>query len=84
MTVVLPGALEARLARIEGQVRGVDRMIAQERPVLEVLDQIRAAQRALDEVALALVERELRTAISLDDDEPAPIIDCVRRVAAHR
>ena len=77
-------SVEARLAKIEGQVRGVQRMIADGRPLLEILTQIRAAERALDEVGLALVEDELRNLLPADDDAPAAVIDCVRRVAAHR
>jgi len=40
----------ARLSRIEGQVRGVARMIEQERYCIDVLTQIRAVRAALDKV----------------------------------
>jgi DNA-binding FrmR family transcriptional regulator len=40
----------ARLGRIEGQVRGVARMIEQERYCIDVLTQIRAVRAALDKV----------------------------------
>ena len=45
-----------RLARIEGQVRGITRMVDEDRYCVEVLQQISAARAALDKVALALVE----------------------------
>lgn len=45
-----------RLRRIEGQVRGVAGMVADERYCIDVLQQISAAQAALDKVALILVD----------------------------
>jgi DNA-binding FrmR family transcriptional regulator len=40
----------ARLGRIEGQVRGIARMIEEERYCIDVLNQIRAVKAALDKV----------------------------------
>ena len=45
-----------RLARIEGQVGGVARMIAEDRYCIDVLTQISAVQAALDKVALGLLD----------------------------
>ncbi len=45
-----------RLARIEGQVRGVRRMVEDERYCIDVLTQIGAIQAALDKVALGLLD----------------------------
>jgi CsoR family transcriptional regulator, copper-sensing transcriptional repressor len=42
--------LVARLARIEGQVRGVARMLAEERYCIDVLDQLQAIKAALKKV----------------------------------
>jgi DNA-binding FrmR family transcriptional regulator len=53
-------ALLKRLARIEGQVRGVSRMVEDDRYCIDVLQQISAAQAALDKVALALVDDHTR------------------------
>lgn len=44
-----------RLRRIEGQVRGVQGMIADDRYCIDVLTQISAVQGALDQVALGLL-----------------------------
>lgn len=41
---------QGRLKRIEGQVRGVSRMIDEERPCMEVLQQLAAVQAALRSV----------------------------------
>lgn len=50
----------ARLARIEGQVRGVARMVDDDRYCIDVLTQITAVTRALQEVALGLAGDHLR------------------------
>ena len=49
-----------RLARIEGQVRGVSRMVEEERYCIDVLTQIGAIQAALDKVALGLLDDHAR------------------------
>ncbi len=48
--------LKARLKKIEGQVRGVERMIDDDRYCIDVLTQIAAVQAALDKVALGLLD----------------------------
>jgi DNA-binding FrmR family transcriptional regulator len=52
-------ALLARLRRIEGQVRGVQRMVDEDAYCIEVLTQISAATRALQAVAMGLLEDHL-------------------------
>ncbi len=49
-----------RLARVEGQVRGVARMVEEDRYCIDVLTQINAAQAALDKVALGLLDDHAR------------------------
>jgi DNA-binding FrmR family transcriptional regulator len=53
-------ALLKRLARIEGQVRGVSRMVEEERYCIDVLTQIGAIEAALDRVALGLIDDHTR------------------------
>jgi CsoR family transcriptional regulator, copper-sensing transcriptional repressor len=48
--------LTKRLRRIEGQVRGVQTMVEEERYCIDVLTQISAIQAALDKVALGLLD----------------------------
>ena len=48
--------LASRLDRIEGQVRGVKRMVDDDRYCIDVLTQISAVQAALDKVALGLLD----------------------------
>jgi DNA-binding FrmR family transcriptional regulator len=52
-------AILKRLRRIEGQVRGVAGMIEDDRYCIEVLDQISAVTRAMQSVALALLDDHL-------------------------
>jgi DNA-binding FrmR family transcriptional regulator len=49
-------ALLARLRRIEGQTRGLQKMIEDDRYCIDVLTQISAVQAALDKVALGLLD----------------------------
>ena len=52
-------ALLGRLRRIEGQVRGLHRMVEDDTYCIEVLTQISAATRALQAVAVGLLEDHL-------------------------
>jgi DNA-binding FrmR family transcriptional regulator len=49
-------ALVKRLHRIEGQVRGVERMVEDERYCIDILTQIAAVNTALESLALKLLE----------------------------
>ncbi len=49
-------AIQRRLRRIEGQVRGIQGMVEADRYCIEVLEQISAATRALQSVALELLD----------------------------
>jgi len=52
-------ALTARLNRIEGQVRGIARMVDEDRYCIDVITQVTAVQAALDALALQLLEQHL-------------------------
>jgi len=54
------GQLAKRLARVEGQVRGVARMVEEDRYCIEVLTQIAAVQAALDKISLGLLDDHAR------------------------
>jgi DNA-binding FrmR family transcriptional regulator len=49
-----------RLRRVEGQVRGVEGMVEDDRYCIDVLTQISAIQAALDKVALGLLDEHAR------------------------
>jgi CsoR family transcriptional regulator, copper-sensing transcriptional repressor len=51
--------VQRRLRRIEGQVQGVQRMVGEDRYCIDVLTQISAATKALQSVALELLDDHL-------------------------
>jgi DNA-binding FrmR family transcriptional regulator len=53
-----------RLRRIEGQVRGLQRMVDEDAYCIDVLTQISAATRALEAVALELLDSHLRHCVT--------------------
>ncbi len=48
-----------RLSRIEGQIRGLSRMVEEDKYCIDVLTQISAATRALQSVAVKLLEEHM-------------------------
>lgn len=52
-------AVLARLRRIEGQVRGLSRMVEEDTYCIDVLTQVSATTRALESVALKLLDEHL-------------------------
>lgn len=79
--------LLGRLARIEGQVRGVARMVEDDRYCIDVLTQISAIRAALDKVALGLLDGHTRHCITgghggpTDPEEQAnELMDAVGRL----
>jgi DNA-binding FrmR family transcriptional regulator len=63
--------LSKRLNRIEGQVRGVAKMVADDKYCIDILTQIGAAQAALDKVSLQLLREHARHCLH-DDGVPTP------------
>ena len=63
--------LQKRLRRIEGQVRGVQGMVAEDRYCIDVLTQITAIQAALDKVGLGLLDQHAHHCVmgAAGDDE---------------
>ncbi len=61
--------LLARLRRIEGQVRGIERMVEDDRYCIDVLTQISAAQAALEKVALGLLDGHARECVLRADGQ---------------
>lgn len=55
--------LANRLRRIEGQVRGIARMIEEDKYCIDVLTQVSAAVAALDKVGLKVVGSHMRTCV---------------------
>lgn len=67
---------KARLKRIEGQVRGIHRMIDEEQYCIDILTQVSAANSALRNVALGLLDDHMRHCVKnavIEGDEAADI-----------
>jgi DNA-binding FrmR family transcriptional regulator len=56
-----------RLRRIEGQVRGIEGMVEDDRYCIDVITQIGAVQAALDKVALGLLDDHARHCVASAD-----------------
>jgi DNA-binding FrmR family transcriptional regulator len=53
-----------RLRRIEGQVRGLQRMVEEETYCIDILTQVSAATKALQTVALSLLDEHLKHCVT--------------------
>jgi len=86
-------ALVKRLHRIEGQVRGVERMVVDERYCIDILTQISAVNTALEAVALEILDDHVThcvaDALASGDEKEAKtktgeLLEAVRRFARTR
>ena len=86
-------ALVKRLHRIEGQVRGVERMVDEERYCIEILTQIAAATTALESLAFQILDDHVKHCVaralaSGDEAEAAEksreLLEAVRRFSRTR
>ena len=59
-------AILKRLRRVEGQVRGLQRMVEEDKYCIDVLDQVSAATKALQAVALQLLDDHLKHCLTQD------------------
>ncbi|HWE90535.1 MAG TPA: metal-sensitive transcriptional regulator [Pseudonocardiaceae bacterium] len=64
-----------RLRRIEGQVRGLQRMVENDEYCIDILTQISAATKALQAVSLALLERHLGHCVAEALNEGGEVAD---------
>ncbi|CAM3368196.1 metal-sensitive transcriptional regulator [Kibdelosporangium persicum] len=55
---------QRRLRRIEGQIRGLQRMVDSDEYCIDILTQISAATRALQAVSMSLLDEHLRHCVS--------------------
>ena len=53
-----------RLRKIEGQIKGITKMVDEEKYCVDIINQITAAQRALDQVALSIMKRHIESCVS--------------------
>jgi DNA-binding FrmR family transcriptional regulator len=64
-----------RLRRIEGQVRGIAKMIEDDKYCIDVLTQVSAATKALEAVALGLLDEHLRHCVAQAVSDGGQIAD---------
>jgi len=81
-------ALLKRLRRIEGQVRGVERMVEDERYCIDVVTQITAIEAALDKVALGLLEDHAQHCVigagaGRQEERTTELMAAVKRLLRH-
>jgi DNA-binding FrmR family transcriptional regulator len=79
-----------RLARVEGQVRGISRMIEDDRYCIDVLTQLGAVSTALEAVALKVLEEHVRHCVAgalasgdpaAADEKSRELLEAVQRFA---
>jgi DNA-binding FrmR family transcriptional regulator len=68
-----------RMRRIEGQVRGIAKMIEDDKYCIDVLTQVSAATNALEAVALGLLDEHLRHCVTEAVAEGGDVAD--RKIA---
>ena len=82
-----------RLRRIEGQVRGIERMVDEERYCIEILTQLSAISRALDAVALKLLGDHVQSCVAsafasgdraAADEKTSELLEAVERFTKAR
>ena len=71
-----------RLRRIEGQVRGLQKMVEEDKYCIDILTQVSAATRALQSVALGLVEDHLGHCVTQAAAEGGEVADAKVREAS--
>lgn len=68
-------ALLARLRRAEGQVRGIARMVDEDVYCIDILTQVSAATKALESVALTLLEDHLGHCVAQATAQGSPVAE---------
>jgi len=86
-------ALVKRLHRIEGQVRGIERMVEEDRYCIDILTQIGAVTTALESLGMTILDDHVRHCVSgalasgdpqAAEEKSRELLDAVRRFAKTR
>lgn len=67
----------ARLKKIEGQIRGLEKMVDDKRYCVDILNQVAAVRRALDSFSMILMKKHVETCVSsaIKANRGTPLID---------
>lgn len=81
-------AVQRRLRRIEGQVRGIEKMVEENRYCIDVVTQVTAIQAALDKVALELLSDHAAHCVvgaeaGEQEERTEELMNAVRRLLRH-
>jgi CsoR family transcriptional regulator, copper-sensing transcriptional repressor len=77
-------ALLKRLKRVEGQVRGLQRMVDEERYCIDVVTQVAAVRGALEEIALQLLDDHARHCVAAGEAGVDELVEAVGRFVRTR
>jgi len=77
-------AVLKRLKRVEGQVRGLQRMVEEERYCIDVVTQVAAVRSALEEVALKLLDEHARHCVAAGEAGVEELVEAVGRFVRTR
>jgi CsoR family transcriptional regulator, copper-sensing transcriptional repressor len=85
---VTKNAVLKRVRRLEGQVRGIEKMVDEDRYCIDVVTQITAVQAALDKVALELLEDHAQHCVmgakpSEQGERTEELMGAVKRLMRH-
>jgi DNA-binding FrmR family transcriptional regulator len=74
----MEAGLMHRLRRLEGQVRGIQRMVEERRDCHEIITQLAAVRSAVDQVGLIMLEDQLERCLPWHPDDDTPEIEVLR------
>lgn len=74
------GLVSVRIRRIEGQMRGLERMLVEGRDCAEIAQQVAAARAALDRVAMDLIGAGLEQCVRMELDGKPQAQGVLRRL----
>ena len=63
------------MEKIEGQIKGIHKMVEKERYCVDIINQVTAAQRALDQVSLKVMQRYIESCVTdaIKSDKSGPV-----------
>lgn len=65
--------LIARLRRIEGQIRGIQRMLEEDRVCEDIVTQVMAARTALDQVSILILDHHVQRCMCAEQDSAVAV-----------
>jgi DNA-binding FrmR family transcriptional regulator len=73
-----PEKLQARLSRIEGQIRGIAKMLDSDRACEDIVTQLMAVRSGIDNVGGLILDTHLGKCIGMSGDSPEEQVDALR------